>query len=107
MRDLPHLLERTLPIREYETVPPERTEDNPLGVYKLTPERIRYLSEEELEEKRQAAEKERSARYRSVYDDLRLSLTAHKDGTLDIRWVGGESIQGPKVLRERSVLHRT
>ncbi len=37
---------------EYETVPAERTEANPLGVYALIPESIRYLSEEELAAKR-------------------------------------------------------
>jgi site-specific DNA recombinase len=107
VRDLSHLLDRTLPLREYETIGAERTPKNPLGVYTLTPERIREREAEELEEVRQAVEEERSARYRSVYDDLRLSLTAHKDGTLDIRWVGGESALEPQALQERSVSQGT
>ena len=76
--------------------------ENPLGLYTLAPESIRCLDEEELAEKRRAAEEERSARYRSIYEDLRLGVTAHRDATLEIRWVGGERVQGPEVLRERS-----
>jgi hypothetical protein len=108
VHDLPYLLDRMPPLREYETVPPEHGgEKGSLPIYELTPERIRFLSEEEIAQKRRAAEEERSARYRSVYDDLRLSLTAYRDGTLEIRWVGGESVQGPEVLQPVSVLQRT
>jgi hypothetical protein len=108
VHDLPHLLDRVPPLREYETAPPEHSgEDGSLPIYELTPDRIRFLSEEEIAEKRRAAEEERSARYRSVYDDLQLSLTAHRDGTLEIRWVGGESIQGPEVLQPVSVSQMT
>ena len=107
VRDLPRLLDRMPPVREYETIGAERNEDNPLGIYTLTLERIRERTPEELEEKRRAAVVERSARYRSVYDDLRLSVIAHKNGTLDIRWVGGESVLEPRVLQERNVFHWT
>ena len=44
---------------------------------------------------------------RRAYDDLGLRITAPRDGTLDIRWGGGESVLEPQVLRERSVSHRT
>jgi hypothetical protein len=47
LRDLPHLIDRTPVIREYETIPAERTPDNPLGIYELTPASIRYKDEEE------------------------------------------------------------
>jgi hypothetical protein len=109
MRDLPLILERTPPLRDYETVPPEREPqaDGKLPIYRLTPDRIRHLSEEELAEKRHAAEEERRARYRAVYEDLRLSVTAHRDGTLELRWAGGESALEPQVLQERSVSKRT
>jgi hypothetical protein len=109
MRDLPLILERTPPLREYETVPPEREPglDGSLTIYTLTPDRIRRLSEEELTQERHAAEEERRARYRAVYEDLRLSLTAHRDGTLELRWAGGESALEPQVLQERSVSKRT
>ena len=51
MRDLPHLLERTPPLRDHETVPPEREPglDGSLRIYTLTPDRIRHLTEEDLE----------------------------------------------------------
>jgi hypothetical protein len=110
MRDLPLILERTPPLRDYETVPPERepqADGGKLPIYRLTPDRIRHLSEEELAEKRHAAEEERRARYRAVYEDLRLSVTAHRDGTLELRWAGGESALEPQVLQERSVSKRT
>ena len=42
-RDLPYLLDRRRVVRDYETVPAERTADNPLGIYTLTFDRIRHL----------------------------------------------------------------
>ncbi len=43
LRDLPELVGRERIVREYETVPEERTESNPLGAYTLTPESVRHL----------------------------------------------------------------
>ena len=96
-RDLPYLLERTPPVRDYETVPGEKTDENPLGIYKLAPERIRYLPAEEVQGRRQEAEDERSARFRAMYDDLSLRVVASPDGTLEASWRFGEA-----VLRKRS-----
>jgi hypothetical protein len=67
LRDLPELVGRERVVREYETVPAERTEENPLGVYTLTPESIRHLPEEELAQKRLDAEDARCARFREIY----------------------------------------
>jgi hypothetical protein len=77
--------------REYETVGAERTPDNPLGLYTLTPEGIRYLTEKELEEKRRAAEEERAARFRELYAMLDLKVACHKDGSLEVSWGGDYS----------------
>jgi hypothetical protein len=84
LRDLPHLVGRSLEVREYETVGAERTPDNPLGIYTLTPDSIRYLTEEELEEKRRAAEEERSERFRQLYAMLDLKVVCHKDLSLEV-----------------------
>jgi site-specific DNA recombinase len=91
-RDLPYLLERTPHVRDYETVPEERTEENPLGIYELAPERIRRLPEEEVEEKRRRFEDARSARFRAMYDDLGLRVVASPDGTLQASWRFGEAV---------------
>ena len=37
LRDLPNLLDHAPPVRDYETVPEERTPENPLGFYSLAP----------------------------------------------------------------------
>ena len=41
--DLRRLVDRTPPLREYETVPPGRRpgSDGPLPIYELTPDRVR------------------------------------------------------------------
>ncbi len=107
VRDLLYLLDRMPPVSEYETVGGAQTEDNPLGLYTLTPESIRFLPDEEIAARRQAAEDDRAARFRRAYDDLGLRITAHRDRTLELTWVGGESVLEPQVLHERSVTHRT
>jgi hypothetical protein len=56
LRDLPHFIDHMPVIREYETVGAERTPETPLGIYTLTPDRIRSLSEEEVAGRRRAAE---------------------------------------------------
>ena len=63
LKELPALVDRMPVVREYETVPNPRTEENPSGLYTLTPERIRHLPEEEVGAKRLAAE---AARPRGV-----------------------------------------
>ena len=94
LHDLPYLMRPEIRAREYATVPEPRTEDNPLGVYTLTPERIQVLPEEELAERRRAAEAERGARFRELYAMLGLRA-AYADGTLEIT-VGatGETTKG-------------
>ena len=90
LRDLPELVRGTgLGVREYETVPEERTPDNPLGVYTLTPDRVRERTPEELEEIGREQQRERAERLRALYEVLGLSAVAHRDGTLEISW--GES----------------
>lgn len=95
LRDLPALMRPEIRVREYETVPEARTEDKRFGVYTLTPERIRTLPEEELAERRRAAEVERGARFRELYAMLGLRAAVRADGTLDIT-VGatGETTKG-------------
>jgi hypothetical protein len=85
LHDLPHLVSRERIVREYETVGAERTDDNPLGLYKLTSESIRYLTEEELDAKTRDAE-ERAARFRELYAMLDLQVVCHKDRSLEVRW---------------------
>jgi len=64
LRDLPDLVEATgTPIREYETVLPEREPglepgpDGSLPIYTLTPECIRYHTPEEMEKLREKRER--------------------------------------------------
>jgi hypothetical protein len=45
---LPYLLDRRRVVRDYEMLPAERTPENPLGLYKPTSDRIRFLPEEEV-----------------------------------------------------------
>ncbi len=85
LRDLPYLVHGgQTPIRDYVTVGAERTADNPLGVYTLTPEAVREPTSEEMEELRVRAERERGERFRAIYETLGLRIVAHADGTLDI-----------------------
>jgi hypothetical protein len=84
LKDLPYLVDRMPAIREYEAIGAERTPENPLGIYTLTPERIRVLSEEEVAARRQAAEAARGARFRELYAMLGLRAAVHAGGTLDI-----------------------
>ena len=78
-------------------MPGERTEENPLELYRLTPDRIRQRTEEEVARRERGAEDERAARYRAAYEDLGLRVVAHPDGTLEASWKFGEA-----VLRNRS-----
>ncbi len=88
LRDLPQLMDRRPVVREHETVGAERTEGNPLGLYLLTRDSIRHLDGEELEEKRRAAEEERSQRFRQLYAMLDLRVVCHKDRSLEVTWGG-------------------
>jgi hypothetical protein len=106
-RDLPDLVGRLRVVRDHETVPAERTPDNPLRVYTLTPDRIRHKTEEEIERERLAAENERSARLRHVYEAIGLAVTAHKDRTLSLRWSFGEQTLPVVTGSESPVLTRT
>jgi hypothetical protein len=84
LKELPHLMDRMPVVREYETVPNPRTEENPSGLYTLTPERIRQLPEEEVGAKRLAAEAARGARFRELYALLDLWVAVHASGDLDV-----------------------
>src|SRR4051794_23981686 len=83
-RDLAYLVDGSgLPLREYETVSAERTQENPLGAYTLTPEAMRDRSEEEQIARRLEAYDARSARFRDLYQSLGLAVVVHKQGTLE------------------------
>src|SRR3712207_1588756 len=82
LKDLPYLVDRMPVIREYETAGAERTPENLLGIFTLTPDRIRSLSEEEVASRRRAAETARGARFRELYAMLGLRAAIHADGTL-------------------------
>ena len=84
LRELPHLMGRMPVVRDYETVPNPRTDENPSGLYTLTPERIRHLPEEEVSAKRLAAEAARGARFRELYALLDLRVAVHENGDLDV-----------------------
>jgi hypothetical protein len=106
LRDLPHLVGRQCVVRDYATVPEERTPDNPLGLCRLMPDRIRPKTKEELKGEHIAAENERSARLRWVYEAIGLAVTAHKDGTLLLRWSLGERSLPAVTGFESPVLRR-
>lgn len=90
LHDLPYLVDGTgTPIRDYEILPAERTAVNPLGAYRLTPERVRHKTEEELEAERRAALEERRDRFREIYSALGLTVVCHQDRSLEIRWRNG------------------
>ena len=84
LKELPYLMKRMPVVREYETVPNERTEENTSGLYTLTPERIRHLPEEEVGAKRLAAEAARGARFRELYALLDLRVAVYANGDLDV-----------------------
>lgn len=92
LADLPYLVDRSLPVRGYETVPPERGEDGPLPVYTLTPERIRERTPEEVEARRQRRERERAERFAWVYGELGLKVVVRKDGELELSGVFGHAL---------------
>ena len=85
LRDLPELIGPEVRVREYETVPEERTEENPLGIYTLTPDRIMHLTDGELGAKRLTAEADRAARLRELYARLGLRAAVHADGTVEVK----------------------
>ncbi len=93
LKELAYLVDRMPVIREYETVPNPRTEENPSGLYTLTPERIRHLPEEEVGAKRLAAEAARGARFRELYALLDLRVAVHASGDLDVT-VGTTNTKG-------------
>ena len=87
LRDLAYLVEDSgVEPGDYETIPEERTETNLLGAYKLTPERVRTLTEEEQTARQTEAHNARAMRFRDLYQSLGLAVVVHQDGTLDISW---------------------
>ena len=103
LRDLPDLVGRLRVVRDHRTVPAEWTPaTNPLGLYRLTPDRIRRKTGEEIEGELLTAENERSGRLRHVYEVIGLVVTAHKDGTLLLRWSLGERILPAVTEYERA-----
>lgn len=84
LKDLPYLVDRMPVIREYETIGRERGEGGSLPIYTLTPERIRYLPEEEVARRKCEAEAARGARFRELYAMLGLQAAVDRHGTLEI-----------------------
>ena len=82
-------------VRDHETVPGE----NPLIPYRLTADKVRRKTEEEIESERLAADNERAHRLRHVYEAIGLAVTAHKDGTLLLRWSLGARASPPGCPR--------
>jgi len=101
LKDLPYLVNRSVPLQEYETVPPQHEPglDDELPIYELSPERIRRHTPEEMEELREKRERERAGRYRWVYGLLGLRVVAHKDGTLVV--CPGPSVAESSLLGSR------
>jgi chromosome segregation ATPase len=91
-RDLPYLLNLRRVVKNYESIGAERTPENPLGTYKLTPDAIRYLSDKEVQRREREAEEKRATRYRAMYEDLNLRAVAHPDGMLEASWRFGEVV---------------
>ncbi len=87
LRDLPYLVDFSPVVREYEVVPPKGA--GRLEPFTLTPERIRYKGEEELEAERRAVLEARRDRFREIYSALGLTVVCRADGTLEMRWRGG------------------
>ncbi len=88
LADLPHLIDPEATIREYETRGAEKTPDNPLGAYRLTPENIRQKDTEQLEAERRASLEARRDRFREIYTALGLTVVCYQDRSLEIRWNG-------------------
>ncbi len=82
LADLPYLIDRMPTVREYEIVGHDYEPGVPPRT--LTPGSIRFLPEEELAEKKRAAERARAERFRCVYETLGLKATVHKDGTIEV-----------------------
>ncbi len=101
LADLPGLLDRHAIMRPYETVPAERTEENPHGLYLLTSDRIRHLPEEEVAKRECEAMTTRSQGFRDLYEALDLRVVAHKDRSLEVTWSGGEDTLRCPDLRGR------
>lgn len=57
----------TQQVQEYETLPPGRAGDNPLGLYRPTPDRIRECTPEEIDKLVVQRERERAKRFRWIY----------------------------------------
>jgi hypothetical protein len=95
LRDLPYLVDRMPVVREYETVPPKREPgtDGSLPIYTLTPDRIRFLPEDEVAARKRDAEAARGARFRELYARLGLRAAVDRYGTLEIT-VGATNTKG-------------
>lgn len=86
LRDLPYLVDRRQAVRDYETILTPRTQENPLGLHRLTPEGFRHLTDEELAAERLRADNERRARLREIYEAIGLRCTLRPDGTIEAAW---------------------
>jgi len=100
LSDLPYLLDRSTSVRAYETVPAEKAEENPLGIFLLTPDRIGHLPEE-VERRERKARAKRSQDFRELYETLDLRVVAHKDRSLEVTWSGGDATLRCPDLRGR------
>ncbi len=91
LADLPGLVDRMPVVREYELVGHDYEPGTKPRT--LTPDSIRFLTEEELEAKHRAAEAARGARFRELYARLGLRAAVHAEAPWTSRW-------GPRTRRE-------
>jgi hypothetical protein len=109
IRELPSLVHgREGTIRDYtyteehEEHKRRAQEEGRLPIFPVSPNVFRERTQEEIEELHRAAERERSQRYRAVYELLGLKVVAHKDGTLDVS--GSFGIREMKLGTEPSAI---
>jgi hypothetical protein len=63
----------------------------------VKPETLSLEDEGEYQKRLEEYEDRVARAYRQAYDDLRLTVAVHKDGTLEVSWTLGK-----KVLRSRT-----
>ncbi len=61
----------------------------------FTSESFRFLSEEELAEKKRAAEDARGRRYREIDERLDMSVIAYENDSLGLRWASNSGGRAP------------
>ncbi len=102
LRDLPDLLEPPRPRRgtRFSGRPerfPEAVAVGKLEIHRVTPESLLLEDEDEYRGRLDEYEDRVARAYRRAYDDLRLGVAVHKDGTLEISWALGKRMLRPRT----------